>query len=99
MTTARARCTILAPIESVYDAIVSATTVASYFPDRATGDLVEGAQVTWEFDHANAQVHLRVTAVEQPTRVVFDWDTAGTGYKTVEFDLVTDDTAHRPGSR
>lgn len=51
----------------------------------------------WEFDQADAQVHLHATAVERPARIVFDWDAAGDGFKTVTFDLKAgaDDSATR----
>ncbi len=84
---ATAMTTILAVPDRVYDAIVRADTVTSFFPDRSSGDLVAGTEVTWEFDHANAKVQLRVGIVSAPTSVVFDWNAAGDGFKTVTISL------------
>ena len=79
--------TILASPERVHDAIDRADTVTSFFPDRSSGDLVDGSEVTWEFDHADAKVELRVGTVTAPTGIVFDWNAAGDGFKTVTFSL------------
>lgn len=84
---ARARTTIVAPIEAVFDAIVQARTLATYFPDRASGDLVAGAVVTWEFRHAQAVVDLNVTEVTRPSAIAFEWDAAKAGIKPVRFQL------------
>ena len=84
---ATAMTTILAVPDRVYDAIVRADTVTSFFPDRSSGDLVAGTEVTWEFDHADAKVQLRVGIVRAPSSIVFDWNAAGDGFKTVTFSL------------
>jgi hypothetical protein len=65
----------------------------------ATGDLVEGARASWGFDHADAQVHLRVTAVEQPTRVAFDWTPPALDTRPSSSTSWRTTTAQRPGSR
>ena len=48
---------------------------------------IAGSAVTWEFDDADAKVELRVGSLSAPTRIVFDWDAAGVGFKTVTFSL------------
>jgi uncharacterized protein YndB with AHSA1/START domain len=84
---ARANATIIASPERVYDAIVRADVVTTFFPDRASGDLTEGSEVTWAFDHADAEVTIRATSLDRPERIVFRWDAAGVGFKTVTFTL------------
>ena len=84
---ARAMTTILAAPDRVYDALVRADTITSYFPDRSSGDLVAGSDVTWQFDHADAEVELRIGMLRAPTSIVFDWNAAGDGFKTVTFSL------------
>jgi len=44
------RTRIEKPAGVVYDAIVSADTLDRYFTGRTSGDLVEGARVTWHWD-------------------------------------------------
>ena len=78
---ATAMTTILAVPDRFYDAIVRADSVTSFFPDRSSGDLIAGAEVTWEFDHADAKVQLRVGIVRPPTSIVFDWNAAGDGLR------------------
>lgn len=93
--TARAQTTVLAPPDVVFDAIVTAATVTSYFPDRATGDIVEGADVQWAFDHADAVVDIHVTEVSRPCCVRFTWNAAQVGFKPVTFTLSPRGTATR----
>ena len=84
---ARAMTTILAPAEAVYHAIVRADTMAAIFPDRASGDLADGAEVRWEFDHADAVVDIRMVSLRRPEEIVFEWNAAGAGFKSVTFAL------------
>jgi uncharacterized protein YndB with AHSA1/START domain len=42
---------IARPVEEVFDAVVSHKKMLHYFLDGASSDLVEGATVTWRWDH------------------------------------------------
>ena len=42
---------ILRPVAEVFEAIVSRETLKRYFVDGASGDLVEGERVTWQWNH------------------------------------------------
>ena len=90
-----AMTTILVAPDRVYEAIVRADTITSFFPDRSSGDLVAGSAVTWEFDHADVKVELKVGIVSAPTSIVFDWNAAGSGFKTVTFSLESLDDGRR----
>jgi uncharacterized protein YndB with AHSA1/START domain len=42
---------ILRPVADVFDAVVSSERLGHYFVNGASGDLTEGAEVIWRWDH------------------------------------------------
>lgn len=42
---------ILRPVAEVFDAVISSKKMCNYFVDRSSGDLVEGAEIRWHWNH------------------------------------------------
>jgi hypothetical protein len=79
----------------LFDAIVQSEPSSLSSPDRTSGNLVEGARVQWEFDHANAVVDLHVIEISRPHTIRFEWNAAQAGFKPVAFSLTTSNGATR----
>ena len=54
---------ILRPVADVFDAIVSREKLCHYFTDEASGDLEEGAEIKWRWDHYHATLPVIVTRI------------------------------------
>ncbi len=54
---------ILRPVADVFDAIVSRDKLCNYFTDGASGDLEEGAEVRWRWDHYHATLPVVVDRI------------------------------------
>ena len=54
---------ILKPVAEVFDAIVSREKLCHYFTDEASGDLEEGQEINWRWDHYHATLPVVVTQV------------------------------------
>ncbi len=61
------------PIGDVYDAIVSADQLNRYFTNRTSGDLTEGAEIVWHWDHYGDNP-VTVKTLEPPSRIVLALD-------------------------
>jgi uncharacterized protein YndB with AHSA1/START domain len=47
---------ILRPVADVFDAIVSSDRLCNYFTNQASGDLVEGTEIRWRWDHYDIEL-------------------------------------------
>ncbi len=64
---------IARPVADVYDAIVKADRLNRYFTNRSSGDLTEGAEITWHWNHYGDNV-VTVKTLEPPNRIVLALD-------------------------
>ena len=56
--------TIARPVAEVFDAVVSKEKLAKYFVDDANGDIVEGAELRWRWNHYHATLPASVKKVD-----------------------------------
>ena len=54
---------ILRPVADVFDAIVSSDRLCNYFTNQASGDLVEGAEIRWRWDHYDVELPVVVDKI------------------------------------
>ena len=54
---------ILRPVADVFDAVVSKDKLCRYFTDRTSGDLVEGQQVRWHWEHYEPELPVVVNRI------------------------------------
>lgn len=88
--------TIRRPLEAVFQAIVEPQLLTRYFAERADGPLVAGQTVVWHWaDWGDYPV--RVTRVDRPRRLEFEWNstawkkTTGAGFTvqvTIELEAL-----------
>ena len=57
------------PVADVFDAVVARGKLCQYFTDEASGDLVEGEEVHWRWDHYHATLPVVVSKVEPNERI------------------------------
>ena len=84
------------PLERVFNAVYDPGELSAYFTTGgASGPLVEGTTVTWDFADFPGAFPVKVTQVEPNRRIVLEWE-GGAGYDTrveMEFEsLGKDDT-------
>lgn len=70
---ARAEMLIRKPAEQVFEALVRPDLLTQYWLASATGPLVLGAEVDWEFLVPGATERVSVTAFDKPQRLAFTW--------------------------
>jgi len=54
---------ILRPVADVFDAIVSSDRLCNYFTNQASGDLIEGAEIRWRWDHYDVELPVVVDKI------------------------------------
>lgn len=62
---------ILKPVEHVFSAFVDPKQMANYFISGASGPMIAGKTVIWEFDDVGATVSIDVLEVEANRRIVY----------------------------
>ena len=67
---------ILRPVADVFDAIVRREKLCHYFTNKTTGDLVEGAEIGWTWDHYVFTLPVRVDRVVENERIELTIDSA-----------------------
>jgi uncharacterized protein YndB with AHSA1/START domain len=72
------------PAAEVFDAVVDPGKLSGYFVQSASGPLVEGATVQWEFHEAPGAFDVVVREVVPGERVVLEWPAATGGQNRVE---------------
>ena len=60
---------VLRPVADVFDAVYSSDKLCSYFTDKATSDLSEGATVGWHWSHYHATLQVTVDRVIRNERI------------------------------
>lgn len=65
---------ILRPVADVFDAIVSSERLCGYFTDRASGDLVAGAEIRWHWQHYEPELPVRVEKLVPNSRIELTLD-------------------------
>jgi uncharacterized protein YndB with AHSA1/START domain len=60
------------PLEEVFDHLIEPNLLSSYFTSAASGPLVEGADVRWEFPGGESET-VHVETIERNRRIVFTW--------------------------
>ncbi len=61
-------------IDTVFNAIVDKDKISKYFVSSASLDLIEGAEVKWEWKDFNAKCMVNVLVIEKNNRIVFNWE-------------------------
>lgn len=74
---------ILRPAAEVFEAIVSSDRLCSYFTDRTSGDLTEGAVVYWHWQHYHKELPVTVRKIV-PGRLIELTLDSGEWEKTTE---------------
>lgn len=74
------------PIDEVFNAFVDPTVTTRFWFTRSSGRLEPGAKVTWEWEMYGVSADVRVKAIEQPSRILIEWDEPAT---TVEWRLTS----------
>ncbi len=60
----------------VFDAVVNAKKIVKHFANKASGDLVERARVTWDFgEYGSVELHVR--EIRFNSLIVFEWPASG----------------------
>lgn len=78
--------TIPVPVSEVYDAVVDPQRLANHFVDSASGAIIEGHYVNWNFGKSG-QVDVRFTHVEKERVIEFSWPATGlTTYVQIQFE-------------
>lgn len=72
---ARATMLIRRPAAEVFAAFVDPAITTRFWFSRSTGKLVEGATVTWSWDHYGVSGEVRVVALEPGRRILIEWPT------------------------
>ena len=72
---------ILKPVDEVFDAFVDPRKMSNYFISSASGLLLPGKTVVWEFADVGAKVTIKVLEVEKNTKVIYE--SAALGTRTV----------------
>jgi uncharacterized protein YndB with AHSA1/START domain len=74
---------IVKPVDDVFDAVVEPKRMSNYFISNASGPMIAGTRVDWEFADVGAKVSVDVVEVEQNRKIVFKSDpTDGEGTTT-----------------
>lgn len=61
------------PIDEVFDAIINQEKITKYFISKTTGNLVEGAELTWFWEDYGVQAPVRVTKIVDQSLIEFTW--------------------------
>jgi uncharacterized protein YndB with AHSA1/START domain len=67
---------ILRPVADVFDAVVRSEILCHYFTDKTTGDLVEGTEVGWTWNHYEFTLPANVDQVIDNERIELTIDSA-----------------------
>ena len=67
---------ILKPVAAVFDAIVSSDKLCNYFTDQASGDLEEGKEIQWHWDHYDPWLPVVVDKIIANERIELTLDSA-----------------------
>lgn len=67
---------ILRPVADVFDAVVRSEILCHYFTDKTTGDLVEGTEVGWTWNHYEFTLPANVDQVIDNKRIELTIDSA-----------------------
>ena len=67
---------ILKPVAEVFDAIVSKDKLCKYFTDEASGDLEEGQEIQWHWDHYDPWLPVVVDKIIANERIELTLDSA-----------------------
>jgi len=61
------------PIDEVFDAIVNQEKIVQFFVSKTTGDLVEGAELTWFWEDYGVQAPVRISKIVKNSLIEFSW--------------------------
>lgn len=71
------KATILEPIENVFNAIINPDKLTNYFASKASGKLVEGEKIVWNFEDVGAKCEVNVLKVVENKKINFEWNAIG----------------------
>ena len=74
------------PVDEVFNAFVDPAVTTRFWFTRSSGKLEPGAKVTWEWEMYGVSADVHVKAIEQPSRILIEWDEPAT---TVEWKFTS----------
>ena len=74
------------PVDEVFNAFVDPAVTTRFWFTRSSGKLEPGAKVTWEWEMYGVSADVHVKAIEQPSRILIEWDEPAT---TVEWQFTS----------
>lgn len=80
--TVQTQMLIRRPIDEVFNAFVDPAVTTRFWFTGSSGRLEPGARVTWAWEMYGVSADVRVKAIEQPSRILIEWDEPST---TVEW--------------
>ena len=82
----QAQMLIRRPIDEVFNAFVDPAVTSQFWFTASSGKLERGAKVTWEWEMYGVSADVHVKAIEQPSRILIEWDEPST---TVEWKFTS----------
>jgi uncharacterized protein YndB with AHSA1/START domain len=74
------------PLDEVFNAFVDPAITTRFWFTGSSGKLEPGAKVTWEWEMYGVSADVHVKAIEQPSRILIEWDDPST---TVEWQFAS----------
>ena len=74
------------PIDEVFNAFVDPAITTRFWFTRSSGKLEPGAKITWGWEIYGVSADVHVKAIEQPSRILIEWDEPAT---TVEWKFTS----------
>ena len=84
--TVQTQMLIRRPIDEVFNAFVDPAVTTRFWFTRSSGRLEPGAKVTWGWEMYGVSADVHVRAIEQPSRILIEWDDPPT---TVEWQFTS----------
>ncbi len=80
--TVQTQMVVRRPVDEVFNAFVDPAITTRFWFTRSSGKLEPGAKVTWEWEMYGVSAVVQVKEIEQPSRILIEWDEPAT---TVEW--------------
>ena len=74
------------PVDEVFNAFVDPAVTTRFWFTGSSGRLEPGAKVTWDWEMYGVSADVHVRAIEQPSRILIEWDDPPT---TVEWQFTS----------
>ena len=84
--TVQTQMVVRRPIDEVFNAFIDPAVTTRFWFTGSSGRLEPGAKVTWAWEMYGVSTDVHVQAVEQPSRILIEWDDPPT---TVEWQFTS----------